>query len=68
MSFHSILVADHLNKIQSGKNALAFPEPTHSENKLYIFTDKAAIIMICMGFGLKKTCELCIEQSITNEK
>jgi hypothetical protein len=57
MSLHSMLVANHLNRIRSGANSLTFPEVKHTES-----TNKVALSLICMGFGLREIGELCLKE------
>jgi hypothetical protein len=59
-----MLVADHLNKVEIGIIFLTSPEPRYAEDAPYIFPDKAAISLVCMGFGLKRICELCLSNKI----
>lgn len=59
MSVYNMLVANHLNQIESGTNFLVFPETKNKDTECYIFPDKAALSLVCMGLGLKKILELC---------
>lgn len=57
MSLESMLVADHLNKIQAGRPVvLYFPTTVNG-----MTPTKLALALICMGYGLNKTLELCIQ-------
>ena len=58
MSLESMIISDHLNKIQAGRQVnLKFPTVINGFSPT-----KLALALICMGYGLKKTCELCLNE------
>lgn len=57
----SILIADHLNKLQGKKLlpgwAIGWGLPSHPTG---IHFEKAALTLTCVGFGIQKTLELTL--------
>lgn len=59
MSIASYILADHLNKIQAGRPVvLEFPAIVNG-----ITPTKLALAFICMGYGLNKLAELCLQEN-----
>lgn len=59
MSIESMILTDHLNKIQAGRQVtLEFPTVVNGFSPT-----KLALALVCMGYGLQKVGALCLQDN-----